>query len=509
MIVGRRLFAVAGTAVFGLVGFGSPQAQAAVSFVPATSNLSVPGGPGSVVIGDYDGDGVPDLLTANSSTDSVTILLGNGIGGYTPAPVSPVAVGDNPVSIVTGDFDGDNRLDFATANLGSDTVSIGLRHPQVGLFVFTESVGDAPIGIVVSDLNGDAKPDLATANSGTEDVTVLLNKGSGFFDPCACGPVPTGFEPTSIAVGDLNGDKKPDLATVHPGPGRLTVLLGDGSGDFAEAPGSPIANDQFTYAVGIADFNGDSKPDLVAAGGAVLVLLGDGRGAFTPAPGMPPSASSSGIGAIGDLNADGSPDLALTYTGAPPGGINVLLSDGAGSFTRGPSTQGGEYPADVAIGDLNGDGEPDFATANATSNNVTVVYNRNTPVRALPPGPFAFGEQPASTLSLAQAITVRSTTDAALRVRRVAITGPNSADFLVISDDCSGERTPVGSVCTVEVRFAPQNAGAKIATLSVFDNAQNGSGGVPLTGTGIVTPLGPAGPVGPTGPRGPAGPNRR
>src|SRR5207244_4327244 len=140
--------------------------------------------------------------------------------------------------------------------------------------------------IAIGDLNGDGKPDLATANINSNDVTVLLGDGSGGFTEAAGSPIAVGATPISVVIGNLNGDGKPDLATANVGANNVTVLLGDGSGGFTEASGSPFAVASLPPSVAIGDLNGDGKPDLATANGGsdnITVLLGDGSGDFTEA----------------------------------------------------------------------------------------------------------------------------------------------------------------------------------------------------------------------------------
>jgi hypothetical protein len=171
--------------------------------------------------------------------------------------------------------------------------------------------------MAVGDLNGDGNPDLAVASVG---VAVLLGNGNGGFGkPRLIGP---GTPSSAVAIGDLNGDGNPDLAVTHPGSppelgsGGVSVLLGNGNGGFGK-PQLFDAGALFARAIGIGDFNGDGKPDLVFIRGsafgkpeAVSVLLGNGDGSFGPATEYSAGFEALSL-AIGDLNGDGKPDLAV------------------------------------------------------------------------------------------------------------------------------------------------------------------------------------------------------
>jgi hypothetical protein len=189
--------------------------------------------PFSAAVGDFNLDGKLDLAVANSGDGDVTILLGNGSGGFTQAAGSPVDVGSIPLSVVVGDFNLDGKPDLAVTNAGSDNVTILLGNGSGG---FTQpagspvSTGDEPFSVVVGDFNLDGKPDLAVANDGSPgNVTILLGNGSGGFTQAAGSPVSAGHGPIFLTVGDFNQDGKPDLAVANNGSNNVTILLGDGN----------------------------------------------------------------------------------------------------------------------------------------------------------------------------------------------------------------------------------------------------------------------------------------
>jgi hypothetical protein len=178
-----------------------------------------------------------------------------------------------------------------------------------------------------------------------------------------------GISPHSVAVGDFNGDGKPDLAVANDTPfGTVSVLLGEGDGRFRQ---------QRTYAAGkgsdsvaVGDFNGDGKPDLVVAdnGGGVSVLLNDGAGFASP---VRYGAGTSPV-SVGDFNGDGKPDLAVANYGSNT--ISILLGNGNGTFQAQTTRAAGTNPFALAVGDFNGDRRPDLAVANdALSGTVSVL----------------------------------------------------------------------------------------------------------------------------------------
>lgn len=219
----------------------------------------------------------------------------------------------------------------------------------------------------VGDYNGDGKPDLAIANGYGPTLSMLLNQGSGTFAPAV--NYPLGFGPYSLAAADFNGDGKLDLATASLDTDTVRVMLGQGDGTFALPFSLPTGINPLSVAVG--DFNGDGRTDLVASNwpeGTVSEYLNRGNGIFAP-PVYYPAASPAARVTVTDLNGDGKPDLILAGHDQMPavrGAVTVLLNRGAGTF--GPPTtyvtlQGADGPPITvnrpAVADFNLDGKPD------------------------------------------------------------------------------------------------------------------------------------------------------
>ncbi len=238
-------------------------------------------GPQSVAVGDFNGDSKPDLAVANTDDNTVTVLLGDGTGGFTAAPGSPFPVGTYPESVAVGDFNRDGKLDLAIANAGSNNVTVLLGDGAGGFAAASGSplpVGAFPLSVVVEDFNGDGTPDLAIANAASNDVTVLLGSGTGGFTAPPNSPFHVGDYPVSLTVGRLYWDGRPDLATANAHDNTVTALLGNGTGGFTAAPGSPFPGGSYPESVAVGDFNRDGKLDLVTANyfnDTVTVLLGN------------------------------------------------------------------------------------------------------------------------------------------------------------------------------------------------------------------------------------------
>ncbi len=285
--------------------------------------------PHGLAIGELNGDGTPDIVTANYAGNSVSVLL--GVGGGFFGLRHDFAAGDRPQSVAIGDVNGDGHQDLAVANCNSTNVSI-LPGNGDGTFPSKHDweAGANPFCVVMSDLDGDGDRDLAVACKGNNSVAILLGMGDGTFASHV--DYETGLEPQSIACADLNGDGIPDLATANWNSKSASVFIGNGNGTFRarqdfESGWGPIS-------LAIADLDFDGVPDLAVSGvttHSVSMLHGNGDGTFSERrdfgigynPAIPYSV------AIGDWNHDGRPDIAAANDLSPGGGsayVAVILN---------------------------------------------------------------------------------------------------------------------------------------------------------------------------------------
>ncbi len=373
---------------------GKAQLAAGTAILSMTNPSNVPAGDSawSATTADFNGDGIPDLAVANYGDGTVSIYLGNGDGTFTQAKGSPIPGEFDALSIVAADFNQDGIPDLAMETgyyNGTVTVLLGngdgtfTPAPNSPITVGNQS--SSPGALTVGDFNGDGIPDIVVMNQisvGNENglMTVLLGKGDGTFT--SSGPINMGIGPLSVAAGDFNGDGILDPAIVNYFGYSVTILLGNGDGTFQEAANSPIAVEDYPWSVAIGDFNGVGIADLAVANslytsgqpGTVSVLLGNGDGTFHQAAKSPIAVGNDPVCVVvGDFNGDGKADLATANNGDAT--ATILLGNGDGTFAAAgfSPVNTGDFPQSEAVADFNGDGVSDLAVANA-DNNVNNIF---------------------------------------------------------------------------------------------------------------------------------------
>ncbi len=232
------------------LSFGDLNGDGNVDVVAAnpSTRIDVPGGP-------------PD--------GSISVFLGHLDGTFAPAITTPVGLMkvSHPYSTAIADFDGNGIPDVAIGDLVNGPILVKLGNGD-GTFqpeVQYSARAGGPFIIIAADINLDGKPDLVTANRGSDNISVLLGRGDGTFKKAIVSSTGDKTNPYSIAVADFNLDGVPDLVTANYIAGTGTVLLGVGDGHFEpliDAGPTATAKGQISYGVAVGDFNGDGKPDF-------------------------------------------------------------------------------------------------------------------------------------------------------------------------------------------------------------------------------------------------------
>jgi hypothetical protein len=290
--------------------------------------------PVSVAVADLNGDGIPDMVTANSLHNNVSVLLGNGDGSFKPLVNYPG--GPTPNAVAVADFNHDGIPDLAVANdVDGGTVSVLLGNGD-GSFQnpVSYSAGNYAYGLAVGDFTGHGNRDLVVVDNGhvlpyrPGGLSVLLSNGDGTFKPpvfYSTGQYPF---PYGVAVGDFRGNGVADLVAAIAGGSSVQVFLGNGDGSFQNPVTYAVGS--YPYRVAVADLRGNGISDLVTANGAgVSVLLGNGNGTFQAHQDY--AAGPVNSVAVADLNGDGIPDV-VTANSYPTATISVLSGNGDGTF---------------------------------------------------------------------------------------------------------------------------------------------------------------------------------
>ncbi len=433
----------------------------AQNFAPAT-DYPTQTDPLGIASADFNRDGNPDVVVANSGSQTLSLFLGQGDGTFAPpsiinlSPVSPGVIAEQP----------------------------------------------QPVNVATGDFNGDGNPDIAVAFSGTSiTVQILFGNGDGTFLPGVNQPkVSSLFTNFQLTAADFNEDGVLDLAAAT--DTGFLILLNDGRGAFTPVHDQPFAGNFITH-FAVGDINADGHLDLVGilGSGSIQEALGNGDGTFQAPITLPfpvtSTIAANGSIALGDFNRDGRLDIAYTEfgnlsSGAPPA-IHINLQRIDGTFNGAQLTLTPTFhPIGLLVGDFNGDGSLDFATLSGTvpgEPNAVVVYLGQGILQFAPPSSFNVSALPseflAAHLTHTQAIDLVATD---FNANAISVLSNHGANTLTLASSLnpSGLSQPVTFTATVHPTFS--GSGSLSGSLMFTDgNSILGTTSVNSSGTGAVT----------------------
>jgi hypothetical protein len=447
--------------------------------------------------------------------------------------------GHNPYSVAIADLNGDHNLDMVIANQGNYTegsISVLLGNGDGTFQPATLYDGGSQLtySVAVADVNGDGKPDIVAGEScdGTDctkgGIGVFLGNGDGTFQPVIIYPLKSAaYFGAHVAVGDLNGDGKIDVAVSMAGDvccraGVVDVLLGKSNGSFQKAKEYLTGGYNGPGSLAIGDVNGDGIPDLVVANycgtncsfppttGAVGVLLGNGDGTFQNAVAYPSGGQGSTGVAIADMNRDGYPDLLVTSCGSqacgpgsPGGTVAVLLNNGDGTFSAAKGYPAQTSPFSVVAADVNNDGKLDvivsnWGTSNFAVNDGAVTILLGTGNGRLAPGAtYPSGGAESPSVAVAD-LNGDGKIDLALACIDDSLMGTQGVVGILLNDSAvppqkttttvttSGSPSRVGQAVTFTASVIAKSGAVPHSGLVTFFDGKNQLATVPLSG-GIAT----------------------
>jgi hypothetical protein len=520
------------------------------------TTLATGTGPFSIEAALINADARPDLVVTNINVDTVSVYLATGDFTFAHATGSPLTTETGPADARLTDLDGDDELDMAVVT----ATDPGLLQVFLGGGdgTFTEAgdpytVGDQPQSVESGDFDGDQFPDLVTSASFDNELSVLTGDGQGAFT--ASDPIPASSIPRAVAVGRLDSDSLDDIVAAKWGSDEIQVSLSNGDGTF-DSTDYPTGTDP--YDVTLADLNGDGALDIVTPDNQshqLTIYKGatNGSGSFTQDSNSPFVVSGSGSPgflsaapksvAVANLNTDTRLDMVSVNGGSSRLGVflNTTVTDVVqfqNSFDFGEQDGGtngtaqsfefrndGEYTSTISTVELIGDDAGEFeitsedcdtldtgescfvnvrfspgatnfgekeaqlrvVSNDPSSPNLIDLTGESTPNPVLTPstetlefGDRRLGTGPTPTLSL----TVTNTGTTALNISSASISGGDASHFSIESNGCTSAVAPSGT-CQISVGFTPTTISTKAASLDLVSDDEDSPEATGLTGSGV------------------------
>lgn len=354
--------------------------------------------PSSITLGDFDEDGVLDLAAVSTAHDAVSVLLGDGAGGFDEPDEH--AVGDFPFHVAHADLDGDGHLDLVATNFFGGNFSVLLGAGD-GSFAEQQEFecGSVPTSVAIADYDEDGALDIVVANHDASTLTIHVGDGAGGFALEATMIV--AHFPAFVMAADLDEDGHEDLFFSNSLESTFTILLGDGDALFPDVEEVALGADDAVWSLYPGDVDEDGHLDVIVpcpTYDAIGVFLGDGEGGFA-------DPQSFGVGryprrlALDDFDADGHVDIACLNSALQD--VSICANDGTGALTAGGLVEAFSNVSDIACGDLNGDGKADLIVSGDIGDRIQVHLN------ATPDPEFKRGDADRNgSVELVDAITV-------------------------------------------------------------------------------------------------------
>jgi hypothetical protein len=374
----RKIMALAAASIAASIG-GTARAQCdSFTFTPTFESAT--SSPVSLAFGDLDGDGRVDMVVADATNETLSVLLGTGGGAF--GPPTYLGAGRAPQAVALGDVDGDLDLDIVVCDYGISGPAGWQDHGFTVLsnsggvfstshFVALPATEVQPTDVALGDLDGDHHLDVVLCLHGTgylhSKVASFLGDGAGHFGAPALAA--TGYDPISLTLGDYDGDGALDAFTANFLGDSFSRLHGNGNGTFGVGYSQSTSRPQ---EVALGDFDGDGDLDMVVAYRLGVHIVRNIGGVMTWIASLPSGLSPVSV-ALVDLDGDG--DLDLVSADQFGDALLVWRNDGTGAFTPKEQVAAGDGPVAIAVSDIDGDGDLDLGLALISGAGVTLLHN--------------------------------------------------------------------------------------------------------------------------------------